>query len=164
VLIVPGTLLAMSHEGGLYAAYGSNMDPEQMLERCPLSPAAGTGWLNGWRLTFGGEELGWDGALPTIVLDPTTQVFVGLYDVAPHDVAVLDNWEGADTGLYNKIHVRISTLDGDVLAWVYVLDGYEGGLPSARTIGLIAEAAQAAGAPDEYVEELRNRPCRSLGT
>jgi hypothetical protein len=47
---------------------------------------------------------------------------------------------------------------------VYVLDGYEGGLPSARTIGLIAEAAQAAGAPDEYVEELRNRPCRSLGT
>jgi hypothetical protein len=50
-----------------------------------------------------------------------------------------------------------------VLAWVYVLDGYEGGLPSARYLGLIAEAAQAAGAPDEYVAELRARPCRSLG-
>jgi hypothetical protein len=50
-----------------------------------------------------------------------------------------------------------------VLAWVYVLDGFEGGLPSARSIGLIADAAQAAGAPDEYVADLRARPCRSLG-
>ncbi|WP_165715462.1 gamma-glutamylcyclotransferase family protein, partial [Mycobacterium tuberculosis] len=40
----------------LYAAYGSNMHPEQMLERAPHSPMAGTGWLPGWRLTFGGED------------------------------------------------------------------------------------------------------------
>jgi len=139
------------------------MDPEQMLDRCPHSPAAGTGWLNGWRLSFGGEELGWDGALAMVVPSPGSQVFVALYDLSPHDHAVLDYWEGADTGVYDKIKLRISTLDGDVLAWVYVLDGYEGGLPSARYLGLIAEAAQAAGAPDEYVAELRSRPCRSLG-
>ena len=59
----------------------------------------------------------------------------------PHDTEILDYWEGADTGLYNKIKLRVSTLDGDVLAWVYVLNGYEGGLPSARYLGLIAEAA-----------------------
>jgi gamma-glutamylcyclotransferase (GGCT)/AIG2-like uncharacterized protein YtfP len=153
----------MPSSSGLYAAYGSNMDPEQMLERCPHSPAAGTGWLSGWRLTFGGEEMGWDGALAMVVPHPASQVFVALYDLSPHDLATLDYWEGADTGLYNRIKLRISTLDGDVLAWVYVLDGYEGGLPSARYLGLIAEAAQAAGAPDEYVAELRSRPCRSLG-
>jgi hypothetical protein len=39
------------------------MDPEQMLERCPHSPQRSTGWLEGWRLTFGGEDIGWDGAL-----------------------------------------------------------------------------------------------------
>ncbi len=139
------------------------MDPEQMLERCPHSPAAGTGWLNGWRLSFGGEELGWEGALPMVVPDPDSQVFVALYEIAPHDARMLDYWEGADTGIYNKITLRVSTLDGDVLAWVYALDGYEGGLPSARTIGLIAEAAQAAGAPDEYVADLRARPCQSIG-
>src|SRR5579875_2134071 len=77
-----GTLLAMSSAGGLYAAYGSNMDPEQMLERCPHSPAAGTGWLNGWRLTFGGEELGWDGALAMVVPDAASQVFVALYEMS----------------------------------------------------------------------------------
>jgi hypothetical protein len=153
----------MSLSGGLYAAYGSNMDPEQMLERCPHSPAAGTGWLNGWRLTFGGEELGWDGSLAMVVPSPDSQVFVALYDLSPYDRSVLDYWEGADTGLYTKIKLRVSTLDADVLAWVYVLDGYEGGLPSARYLGLIADAAQAAGAPDEYVAELRSRACRSLG-
>jgi hypothetical protein len=139
------------------------MDPEQMLERCPHSPAAGTGWLPGWRLTFGAEEHGWDGALPMVVPDEDVQVFVALYEVSPPDLRALDVWEGADTGLYNRIRLRVSTLDGDVLAWVYVLDGFEGGLPSARTIGLMADAAEAAGAPDEYVTELRARPCRSLG-
>ncbi|MCW2644600.1 MAG: hypothetical protein QOF87_2160 [Pseudonocardiales bacterium] len=153
----------MASSSGIYAAYGSNMDPEQMLERCPHSPAAGTGWLNGWRLSFGGEELGWDGALAMVVPDAESQVFVALYDLSPHDLELLDYWEGADTGLYNKIKLRVSTLEADVLAWVYVLDGYEGGLPSARYLGLIAEAAQAAGAPDVYVAELRSRPCRSLG-
>ncbi|MEP7020200.1 MAG: gamma-glutamylcyclotransferase, partial [Pseudonocardiales bacterium] len=92
-----------------------------------------------------------------------SQVFVALYDLSPHDQALLDYWEGADTGIYNKIKLRVSTLEADELAWVYVLDGYEGGLPSARYLGLIAEAAQAAGAPDVYVAELRARPCRSLG-
>jgi hypothetical protein len=139
------------------------MDPVQMLERCPHSPAAGTGWLSDWRLSFGGEELGWDGALAMVVPEPQSSVFVALYDVSPQDHAVLDYWESADTGLYNKIKLRISTLDGDVLAWVYILDGYEGGLPSARYLGLIAEAAEAAGAPDDYVAALRERPCHSLG-
>jgi hypothetical protein len=149
----------------LYAAYGSNMDPAQMLERCPHSPVAGTGWIPGWRLTFGGEDLGWEGALSTLVEEPDGDghVFVALYDVTAQDEAQLDSWEGADMGLYRKIRLRVHTLDGDVLAWVYVLDAFEGGLPSARYLGVLADAAEKAGAPDEYVAELRHRPCRTIG-
>ncbi len=145
----------------LYAAYGSNLDPAQMLERCPHSPALGTGWIDGWRLTFGGEELGWEGALATLAQAPGEHVFVGLYDLTPEDADHLDAWEGADTGLYRKIKVRVHTLDGHRLAWVYVLDGYEGGLPAARYLGVLAQAAEDAGAPDDYVISLRKRPCRS---
>jgi len=147
----------------LYAAYGSNMNPAQMRTRCPHSPFAGTGWIPGWRLTFGGEDLGWEGALATLVEDPAGAVFVGLYDITAYDRISLDKWESADTGLYQTITLRVSTLDSDVLAWTYVLNGYEGGLPSARYLGLIAEAAESAGAPAEYVRELRDRPCRSIG-
>ena len=147
----------------LYAAYGTNMDPDQMVQRCPHSPVRGSGWLAGWRLTFGGEEVGWEGSLATIVEEPGSAVYVMLYDVTRTDEEQLDSWQGAPLSTYSKIKVRASTLDGDVLAWTYVLNAYEGGLPSARFLGLIAEAAEAAGAPDDYVADLRSRPCRTVG-
>ncbi|MFX4272392.1 gamma-glutamylcyclotransferase family protein [Propionibacteriaceae bacterium Y1685] len=147
----------------LYAAYGSNLDPQQMAERCPHSILRGTGWLEGWRLTFGGD--GWDGALPTLAEDvgeaSGSHVFVGLYDVTEADADALDGWESARDGLYRRVRFRVQMLDGEQTAWAYVLDDFEGGLPSARTIGLLADAAQAAGAPDDYVAELRSRPCTS---
>ena len=53
----------------------------------------------------------------------------------------------------------MQTLDGEVGAWLYVLDDYEGGLPSARYVAQLAEAAQSAGAPEDYVRALLERPC-----
>ncbi|MEV6282458.1 gamma-glutamylcyclotransferase [Kribbella sp. NPDC051770] len=150
----------------LYAAFASNLDPNLMADRCPYSPLRGTGWIVGWRLTFGGEELGWEGSMATVVedpADPTNQVFVALYDVSPKDVERLDEWEWIDQGVYRKIQVRVQTLDGTQLAWMYVLNAYEGGLPSARYLGILAEAAEAAGAPDDYVADIRARPCQSSG-
>jgi hypothetical protein len=151
---------------GLYAAYGSNMDPAQMQRRCPVSPHVGTGWVGGWRLTFGAEDYGWDGALATLVPDETPEqmhpgVFVALYDLTATDERALDAWEGADSGLYRRVHVRVHTLTGDVVAYAYVLDAFEGGLPSARHLGAIADGAEAAGAPTDYVTALRSRECRS---
>jgi hypothetical protein len=147
----------------LYAAYGTNLDPARMGERCPHSPLQTVGWLLGWRLTFGGEDLGWDGAMATIVEDPLEQVFVAVYDVTRDDESNLDLWESADTGLFRKTKVRVSTLNGEVVAWAYVLDAYEGGLPSASYLGILADSAEAADAPDDYVSALRRRPCRSTG-
>jgi hypothetical protein len=155
---------------GLYAAYGSNMDPAQMRRRCPSSPHTGTGWIKGWRLTFGAEDYGWEGALATLVPDDrpphdveSPGVFVALYDLTDADERALDAWEGADLSLYRRLHLRAHTLTGDQVAYVYVLDAFEGGLPSARYLGAIADAAEAAGAPDDYLEELRSRECRSTG-
>jgi gamma-glutamylcyclotransferase (GGCT)/AIG2-like uncharacterized protein YtfP len=147
----------------IYAAYGSNMDPAQMARRCPHSPQRGTGWLQDWRLTFGGEDIGWEGALATVVEDQGHQVFVVLYELSEADEEALDSWDGATIDYYRKSKVRVATLDGDVLAWLYVLNDYEGGLPSARHLGLIADAAETAGAPADYVTWLRSRPCNSVG-
>lgn len=146
----------------LYAAYGSNLDPAQMARRAPHSPPRGCGWIIGWRLTFGGDDRGWGGALATVVEDPVSEVFVMLYEMSPRDERTLDGWEAGDIGLYRRVRVRVQTLEGEQAAWLYVLDAYEGGLPSARYLGAIADAAEKAGAPDDYVSELRARPCRTL--
>jgi AIG2-like family len=131
------------------------MDPELMLERCPHSPLAGTGWVNGWRLTFAGAR-----SVATIVPDHLDSVFVALYELSPHDRDELDRWEAADTGLADSIRLRVLTLDGDVVAWAYVSTDYEGGLPTQRYLDRLAEAAAQAGAPEDYVQRLRARPCR----
>lgn len=130
-----------------------------MARICPHSPFRASGWLPGWRLTFGGEDDGWDGAMATVVEDADSQVFVCLYDVTPDDEKQLDRWE---SDLFTKVKVRVATLDGEELAWLYALTAYEGGLPSASYLSVISEAAYAAGAPDDYVADLRHRPCRSV--
>lgn len=144
----------------LYAAYGSNLDPRQMMERAPHSPHRGNGWLRGWRLTFGGEEVGWEGSIATLVEDSSAAVFVSLYDLTDRDESNLDEWEGVNTDLYRKIRVRIETLDGTSLAYIYVLNSYEGGLPSRRYLEIMINAAIEAGAPDDYIENLRSRAVR----
>ena len=146
----------------LYAAYGTNLDVRRMRERCPHSPSRGSGWLQGWRLTFGGEDLAWGGALATVVEDPSSQVFVLLYDVPSWDEETLDTWESIDLGSFRKLRLRVQTLDGETLAWLYVLDAYEGGLPSAQYLSVLADAAEHAGAPTDYLTDLRTRPHRDV--
>jgi gamma-glutamylcyclotransferase (GGCT)/AIG2-like uncharacterized protein YtfP len=143
----------------LYAAYGSNMDPAQMAERCPHSPQRGSGWLEGWRLAFGGEDIGWEGAMATVVEESGQRVFVVLYELSGADEASLDRWDGASLDYFRKTKVRVATRDGDVVAWLYVVNAYEVGLPAARHLGIIADAAAAAGAPDNYVKTIRDHPC-----
>jgi len=140
----------------LYAAYGSNLDPRQMLLRAPHSPHLGTGWLRGWRLTFGGEEIGWEGAVATLVEDSDASVFVSIYDLTPVDERALDEWEGVTTDLYRKIRVRVETLTGTSLCYVYVLNSFEGGVPSKRYLEIMIAAALEAGAPSDYIDVLRS--------
>lgn len=145
---------------GIYAAYGNNLDPARMLARAPHSPIIGPGWLNGWRLTFGGEDRSWQGALPTIVEAADSQVYVMLYALTDLDENNLDSAEGFDLGMYRKIRVRVSTLDRDVTAWLYVVDGYEDGLPLRKHVEDIITAARTAGAPEDYIADLQSRTCQ----
>lgn len=131
-----------------------------MMERAPHSPVVGPGWLDGWRLSFAGEDLAWDGSIATVVEDSGHMVFVMLYEIAAEDEPILDRWEGSDLDLHRKIHVQVRTREGHTRAWLYVVDAYEGGLPSARHLGILVSAAQAAGAPEHYVKALALRPCR----
>jgi gamma-glutamylcyclotransferase (GGCT)/AIG2-like uncharacterized protein YtfP len=142
----------------LYAAYGSNLDTHRMAELAPASPVYGSGWLHGWRLTFAGQDLALDGALATVVEDDDSAVFVMLYDMTAHDEAALDAWEGLALGHWRKLRVRVAVNGSHELAWLYVIDDYEGGMPSQHYLDAIVIAAQMAGAPAPYLDGLRAHP------
>ena len=135
-----------------------------MGERCPHSPLATTGWLTGWRLTFGGEEHGWDGALSTIVEDPIEQVFVAVYDVTREDESDLDSWEAADSGLYRKTKVRV--VDADRRDGR--LDLRARRLRGRAALGVVRRRPRGRRPrpptpPTTTWPRLRARPCRSTG-
>lgn len=87
----------------LYAAYGSNLDPRQMLQRAPHSPHLGTGWIRGWRVTFGGEEIGWEGSVATLAEDRDGSVFVSIYDLTKQDESTLDEWKALRPTFIGKL-------------------------------------------------------------
>lgn len=175
----------------MYAAYGMNMNPDHMSVKAPRSPQAGTGWLHGWRLTFAGGSLDGPNAtaaIATVVEDPQSSVFVVLYDVPDEEIEFLDRWEGTDRISARRLRARVSQLPNvpagppvnaqesefavdsvstpmahgvELTANFYVMEAYEGGLPLATYLGQLADAAEAAGAPEHYVMELRTRPCRA---
>ncbi len=147
----------------LYAAYGSNMDPTQMLERCSVLSVRGTGWLPGWRLTFGGEDLCWDGALATVVEDPESSVFVVLYDMADSDERTLILGGRRPRAVHQDPaagahHGRLTCWPGCTRCRRTRVD-----CPPPRYLGVFADAAEAADAPAEYVNDLRTRPCKRIG-
>ncbi|MFC3997023.1 gamma-glutamylcyclotransferase family protein [Nocardiopsis sediminis] len=143
----------------LYAAYSANLDPDRMGARAPRSPLWSTGWLEGWRLTFGGGHARPGGALPTVVEHPGSSVFVAVYDVCEWDEPHVAGGDEAGSAAYTRIRVRVRTLlDGDATAWAHVLDDYEGGLPTPERLGRLADAAGKAGAPASYIADLLSRP------
>ena len=89
-------------------------------------------------------------------------MFVALYDLTEADERALDAWEGADHGLYRQLHLRVHTLTGRRgrlrrTCWTRS----RAGCPRPGTWAAIADAAEAAGAPSDYVVGLRSRECRT---
>ena len=84
-----------------------------------------------------------------------SNLFVAIYDLTRQDESALDEWEGVNTNLYSKIRVRVDTLSGVQLCYVYVLNSFEGGNPSKRYLEIMLNAALEAGAPSDYIDMLK---------
>ena len=139
----------------LYFAYGSNMDPVQMAERCPGSRALGAARLAGWRLTFTRDSPAWGGGVGHIELAPGDEVWGVLWDLTDENLASLDEYEGLAVGAYVRDRVTVRFEEGDVEADVYIAvpRGYK--KPSRRYLAALLRGAEAHGCPDDYVERLR---------
>ena len=88
----------------IYAAYGSNMNIEQMKYRCPESKIIGNGKLKGWKLVFNVYA-------DVIKGEPDDVVPVVCWDIAENDWERLDIYEGFPD-YYVKEIVDIALDDG----------------------------------------------------
>lgn len=105
----------------IYAAYGSNMNIEQMKKRCPKAQLIGTGTLKGYHLTFRGKKHG----VANIEKNKNGQVPIVLWEITRSCEGSLDFYEGFPT-LYVKKWISVNTEKGEFEAMAYVMtDGYE---------------------------------------
>jgi gamma-glutamylcyclotransferase (GGCT)/AIG2-like uncharacterized protein YtfP len=138
-----------------YFAYGSNMDPVQMAERCPGAVGLGAALLDGWRLTFTRDSPGWGGGVGHIEPDPADQVWGVLWDVTEEHLQSLDEYEGVAVAMYYRGTVGVSRDGERVDAVVYIANprGYKP--PSKKYIAALVRGAEAHDLPAAYVRRLR---------
>lgn len=106
----------------IYAAYGSNMNIEQMSYRCPKSKVIGTGKLEDYKLTFRGNSRG----VANIEKQAGGSVPIVLWKITKECEKALDVYEGYPR-LYKKRDIEVITEKGETLkAMAYVMaDKYE---------------------------------------
>lgn len=88
-----------------YLAYGSNLNLDQMLKRCPTMKVAGRAVLPGYNLAF--RCHGGSGSYLTVLPGhPGDSVDLGVYEIEPRDEASLDRYEGWPK-LYRKETISV---------------------------------------------------------
>lgn len=149
-----------------YIAYGSNLHVAQMQRRCPGAVAAGTGWLDGWRLAFRGSKTG---AYLTIIPDKDSRVPVGIWKIDAEHERSLDRYEGYPT-FYGKrmMRLRVELLRPTehaarrtVNAMVYIMDPRcLPGNPSRAYVQTCAIGYKCFNLPEGYLSRAVNDACR----
>lgn len=98
----------------LYAAYGSNINLEQMAYRCPNSTVAGTAMLKGYELQFRHHA--------TVAPNEESEVPILLWELDSQDERFLDRYEGFSK-YYRKESICLELNGESVEAMIYIMNG-----------------------------------------
>ena len=129
----------------IYLAYGSNLNHEQMADRCPNANYLGNTVLKDWRLIFK--------SVATIEKDLGKYVPVGVFQITIECEKALDIYEDYPH-LYDKKELDI-ILDGiQVTAMTYVMVAKYGiAPPSRKYFNVISEGYKNCGLNSDFLLE-----------
>ena len=155
----------------LHFAYGSNLDPGQMKDRCPAHRVVGLAELRDHRVVFPRYSESWGGASASVQLSHGQSVWGLLYDLDDADLASADRHEGFfgpddPRNAYEREPMWVELIradDGSVprrlRAAVYVArpgnpPPVNTPPPSRRYLDTILRGARARNLPEDYIEKL----------
>ena len=120
----------------LYAAYGSNLNVEQMAWRCPGAQVVAKSWIHDHRLVFQGHP---QNAHANIVPAKGYDVPVVIWSINRYDEMTLDRYEGVRGGYYTKEYYTLE-VDGKLeKVLIYIMTPNPVGVPTDQYLGTIAE-------------------------
>lgn len=132
-----------------YAAYGSNINIQQMAGRCPEATICNNGFINGYKLTFR------SGGFANIEKSENCRVPVVLWKITERCERNLDRYEGYP-GFYKKTELPVELEAGTQTAMVYVMNDAAKGkfrLPAEYYYYGIKDGYEDNGLPLDYLEK-----------
>ena len=150
----------------LYFAYGSNLNPEQMAQRCPGHVVVGLAALRDHKLNFPLTSHDWGGGVASVTTGHGSTVWGVVFDLTDAHFATLDSYEGYQGpgdqhNLYDREGVFVDLTRPDdgsiprrVRAQIYLARPANPAPPSRRYLDAIIAGARAHRLPDEYVAAL----------
>jgi gamma-glutamylcyclotransferase (GGCT)/AIG2-like uncharacterized protein YtfP len=155
----------------LYFAYASNLDPDQMRERCPSHRVVGLAALHEHQLFFPRYSQGWGGGVASVQPHHGGTVWGIVYDLSEEELQKLDACEGfrsAEDQHKNDYDRQVLTVeltrpdDASVprrlRVFVYVAHPSNPKPPSRRYLDAILKGAQHHRLPEEYIAKLAKTP------
>ena len=113
-----------------YASYGSNLNIDQMLTRCPRAKSVTKIFLNNWKLVFRG--------VADIIRSPGSKVPIGIYEISDECEKALDQYEKFPI-LYRKENIPIKLNGSQKSVLTYVMNNYGYGPPVEEYFKIIGK-------------------------
>ena len=129
----------------LYFAYGSNLNEEQMVHRCPGAVAFRRATLKGYRLAFGGHSQTWGGSVATLKKNKKHSVPGVLYWLPREEMKILDRYEGHPWCYHRKLLYVTDEMGIGWRGYVYVMPVKNEAPPSVSYFHRICCAYQTLG-------------------
>ena len=129
----------------IYLAYGSNLNHQQMTQRCPNASYLGNTMLEDWRLIFK--------SVATIERELGKYVPVGIFKITNECEKALDIYEDYPH-LYDKKELDVILDGSQVTAMTYVMVGKYGiAPPSKKYFNVISEGYKNCGLNFDFLLE-----------
>jgi gamma-glutamylcyclotransferase (GGCT)/AIG2-like uncharacterized protein YtfP len=153
--------------GVRYFAYGSNMEPHLMVERCPSASRPRTSILEGFRLEFTVYSDVWGGGVANLENDEAEHLWGIVWEVAADDLKRLDTFQGHPT-YYRREDVVVRAGDELVQCTTYRVAHQHGFVrPTDDYLQRVKAAIEHHGLPDEaweIVERAARPPTPRIST
>jgi gamma-glutamylcyclotransferase (GGCT)/AIG2-like uncharacterized protein YtfP len=148
----------------LYFAYGSNLDWDQMRDRCPSARYLGNARLADHQLVISRKSIGRGCGVADVIPSVGESVWGVIYEISDADAASLDRDEGYRAGrkanAYDRIAKEVVAIqDGTqrtIRVQTYVASAQPNPpAPSRKYLDQIITGARHWQLPEEYIERLK---------
>lgn len=144
----------------IYAAYGSNLNVEQMSFRCPGATRFRKAVLENYTLVFRGGRYH---AVATIEPKEGANVPIMLWSIGEQDEETLDRYEGYPN-FYGKETMTFKVGGQSMEAMVYVMTpGHQLGLPTMGYYDTILQGYKDCGLDPAVLEQALNQTMEMMG-